>query len=181
MDDSGTGDDRLSFRPSTPRPMMAMAVAGHDGTASFAHRRRRAAPRLHLPSYPSTSSTIMGRRNAPWLPRPVCSNLGAAGMPPIGRPIAGASIYLLNENGEQVPDGTGGRDLHRGRGASGAGIATCPMLPSEASCMILSQERQAARMYRTGDRGVRRPDGRNRISRTPRPADEDPRTPSRTG
>jgi amino acid adenylation domain-containing protein len=33
---------------------------------------------------------------------------GATGAPRIGRPIAGASVYLLNENGEPVPDGSTG-------------------------------------------------------------------------
>ena len=33
---------------------------------------------------------------------------GADGAPPIGLPIAGASVYLLDEHGEPVPDGSSG-------------------------------------------------------------------------
>jgi amino acid adenylation domain-containing protein len=88
---------------------------------------------------------------------------GTQGAPPIGRPIAGASVYLLNENGEQVPDGSTG-EIYIGGGGVGRGYRNLP----ESSERSFLPDRFAgapvagapgARMYRTGDRGVRRPDG----------------------
>ncbi len=86
---------------------------------------------------------------------------GSLETPPIGRPIAGTSIYLLNERGDRVPDGDCG-EIYIGGGGVGRGYRN----------LLESTERSfmpdpfagvpGARMYRTGDCGVRR---RNRISR----------------
>jgi acyl-CoA synthetase (AMP-forming)/AMP-acid ligase II/acyl carrier protein len=83
---------------------------------------------------------------------------GSDGSPPIGRPIAGTSVYLLNEHGEQVPEGHCGEICIGGSGV-GRGYRNLPdstkrsFLPDPFAGVPL------ARMYRTGDRGVRRPDG----------------------
>ncbi len=72
---------------------------------------------------------------------------GATGAPPIGRPIAGTSVYLLNENGEQVPDGCTG-EIYIGGGGVGRGYRNLPestersFLPDPFAAHQ-SQERQA--------------------------------------
>jgi amino acid adenylation domain-containing protein len=88
---------------------------------------------------------------------------GTTGAPPIGRPIAGASVYLLNENGEPVPDGSTG-EIYIGGGGVGRGYRNLPesaersFLPDRFAGAPVAGA-PGARMYRTGDRGVRRPDG----------------------
>lgn len=83
---------------------------------------------------------------------------GSHGAPPIGRPIAGASVYLLSEDGEQVPDGSTG-EIYIGGGGVGRGYRNLPDLT--ARCFLSDPFIGApnARMYRTGDFGIRRPDG----------------------
>ena len=83
---------------------------------------------------------------------------GSHGVPPIGRPIVGTSVYLLNEDGEQVPDGSTG-EIYLGGGGVGRGYRN--LLDLTHRCFLPDPFAgvPGARMYRTGDRGVRRPDG----------------------
>jgi amino acid adenylation domain-containing protein len=83
---------------------------------------------------------------------------GASGAPPIGRAITGASVYLLNENGEQVPDGSAG-EIYIGGNGVGRGYHHLPDATERCFRPDPFAETPGARMYRTGDRGVRRPDG----------------------
>jgi amino acid adenylation domain-containing protein len=84
--------------------------------------------------------------------------LGSNGAPPIGRPIPGASIYLLNERGEQVPDGSTG-EIYVGGAGVGRGYRNLPESTERSFLPDPFAGAPGARMYRTGDRGVRRPDG----------------------
>lgn len=83
---------------------------------------------------------------------------GSPGAPPIGRPITGTSVYLLNENGEQVPDGATG-ELYIGGTSVGRGYRNLPKATELSFLPDPFSAAPGARMYRTGDRGVRRPDG----------------------
>ena len=83
---------------------------------------------------------------------------GSHGAPPIGRPIAGASVYLLNEHGEQVPDGSTG-EIYIGGSGVGRGYRNLPESTERSFLPDPFAGAPGARMYRTGDRGVRRPDG----------------------
>jgi|HubBroStandDraft_1064217.scaffolds.fasta_scaffold00506_3 amino acid adenylation domain-containing protein len=82
----------------------------------------------------------------------------AHGAPPIGRPITGASIYLLNERGEPVPDGNTG-EIYIGGGGVGRGYRNLPESTERSFLPDPFAGESGTRMYRTGDRGVRRPDG----------------------
>ncbi len=112
-------------------------------------------PAAHLPfevvnNYGPTECTVVST----WaLLRP-----GAEGAPPIGLPIAGASIYLLNEDGEQVPDGETG-EIYIGGSGVGRGYRNLPDLTERGFLPDPFVAGPGARMYRTGDRGVRRRDG----------------------
>ena len=83
---------------------------------------------------------------------------GSHGAPPIGRPIAGTSVYLLDEYGEQVPDGSTG-EIYIGGSGVGRGYRNLPESTERSFLPDPFAGASGARMYRTGDRGVRRPDG----------------------
>jgi amino acid adenylation domain-containing protein len=83
---------------------------------------------------------------------------GSHGAPPIGRPIAGASVYLLNEHREQVRDGVMG-EIYIGGNGVGRGYRNQPDLTERSFLYDPFAGEPGARMYRTGDRGVRWPDG----------------------
>lgn len=83
---------------------------------------------------------------------------GSQGAPPIGRAIAGASIYLLNEQGEPVPDGSKG-EIYIGGNGVGRGYRNRPDSTERVFLRDPFAGIPGARMYRTGDSGVRRPDG----------------------
>ena len=83
---------------------------------------------------------------------------GAEGAPPIGHAITGATVYLLDENGQPVPENTLG-EIYVGGNGIGRGYRN--LSDSTAGRFLPDPFSMAAgaRMYRTGDRGIRRPDG----------------------
>jgi thioesterase domain-containing protein/acyl carrier protein len=83
---------------------------------------------------------------------------GSPGAPPIGRPIAETSVYLLNEFGEQIPDGSVG-EIYIGGSGVGRGYRNLTDSTERSFLPDPFAGAPGARMYRTGDRGVRRPDG----------------------
>jgi amino acid adenylation domain-containing protein len=83
---------------------------------------------------------------------------GMVGAPPIGFPVAGASIYLLDERGKPVPEGEVG-EIYVGGSVVGRGYRNLPELTNRSFLPDPFSEVANARMYRTGDRGMRRPDG----------------------
>ena len=91
----------------------------------------------------ATSSVVKSRSSEP---------------PPIGRPLAGTKLYLLNELGEQVADGTLG-EIYIGGPGVGRGYRNLPELTERSFVPDPFAGSPGARMYRTGDKGARRPDG----------------------
>jgi len=93
---------------------------------------------------------------------------GSLGTPPIGRPIAGTNIYLLNERGEEVHDGIVG-EIYIGGGGVGRGYRNLRDSTERSFLADPFARVPGARMYRTGDRGIRRSDGeiefRGRVDR----------------
>jgi amino acid adenylation domain-containing protein len=83
---------------------------------------------------------------------------GIAGTPHIGHAITGATIYLLDENGNQVPDGDVGEIFVGGAGVA-RGYRNLPEATERSFVPDPFAGSPGARMYRTGDRGIRRPDG----------------------
>ncbi|MFE5868842.1 amino acid adenylation domain-containing protein [Streptomyces roseifaciens] len=74
--------------------------------------------------------------------------------PPIGRPLAGATVHVLDERGDAVPAGTRG-ELWVGGPRLAAGYLGQPALTAERFVLHPS----AGRIYRTGDVVSARPDG----------------------
>jgi amino acid adenylation domain-containing protein len=79
---------------------------------------------------------------------------GSSGTPPIGKPIAGANIHLLDEIGQCVPDGTVGEIYISGRGV-GRGYRNRPDLTERFFLPDPFSSEPGTRMYRTGDRAIR--------------------------
>ena len=113
------------------------------------------APPVHLPfqvvnNYGPTECTVVATSSL--------LRSGSHGAPPTGRPIAGASVYLPNEEGEQVPDGSLG-EIYIGGTGVGRGYRNLPDSNERSFLPDPFAGAPGACMYRTGDRGVRRPDG----------------------
>jgi acyl-coenzyme A synthetase/AMP-(fatty) acid ligase/aryl carrier-like protein len=83
---------------------------------------------------------------------------GSDELPPIGCPIDGATVYLLDDQGEQVPEGTVGEIYIGGRGV-GRGYRNLPALTEQSFLPDLFSGVAGATIYRTGDLAKRRPDG----------------------
>jgi len=93
---------------------------------------------------------------------------GSQTPPPVGRPITGTIIYLLDEEGKQVADGDVGEIYIGGNGVA-RGYRNLPELTERSFLPDPFAGTAGARMYRSGDRGSRLPNGeiefRGRIDR----------------
>ncbi|MBK8231203.1 MAG: amino acid adenylation domain-containing protein [Candidatus Eisenbacteria bacterium] len=78
-------------------------------------------------------------------------------LPPIGRPISGARLFLLDPEGAPVPEGFPG-EIHLGGMILSAGYHAEPA--QTADRFVPSPLGNGERIYRTGDLGRRRADGR---------------------
>jgi amino acid adenylation domain-containing protein len=83
---------------------------------------------------------------------------GSLGMPPIGRPIAGTTVYLLDEDRKEVPNGRVG-EIYIGGAGVGRGYLNLPELTQQNFLPDPVAGNRMARIYRTGDRGVRSANG----------------------
>ena len=77
---------------------------------------------------------------------------------PIGRPLAGRAIYILDQHGNPVPIGVHGH-LHIGGAGLARGYLNRPDLTAEMFVPDPFSAEPGARMYKTGDLACYRPDG----------------------
>ena len=80
-----------------------------------------------------------------------------AAVVPIGRPTAGARLHVLDDRGRPVPDGVPG-ELHIGGAGVALGYLHRPELTAERFGPDPFCDDPGARLYRSGDLVVRRPD-----------------------
>lgn len=83
---------------------------------------------------------------------------GSQGVPPIGRPITGTIVYLLDEEGRRVADGNIGEICIGGDGVA-RGYRNLPELTERSFVPDPFSDMAGALMYRSGDRGCRLPNG----------------------
>jgi amino acid adenylation domain-containing protein len=77
---------------------------------------------------------------------------------PIGRPIANAEVYILDESLQPVPMGTPG-ELHIGGAGLARGYLNRPELTEEKFIRNPFSDEPGARLYKSGDLARYRPDG----------------------
>ncbi|MFS4104347.1 amino acid adenylation domain-containing protein [Streptomyces sp. PD-S100-1] len=137
----------LAGLPVLELPDLAVLIVGGEAVdealvAAWSRGRRM------FNMYGPTETTVAATGSHP---------LRGRGRPPIGRPIAGARVYVLDERLAPVPTGCPGelyiagagvaRGYHDRPGLTAERFLPCPFGPP------------GDRMYRTGDRGRWRPDG----------------------
>jgi hypothetical protein len=83
---------------------------------------------------------------------------GGEGRRPLGRPLAGTSLHLLAASGDPVPVGVAGEVCVGGDGLA-AGYPACPDRTAECFVPDPFSGRPGERLFRTGERAVRRADG----------------------
>jgi amino acid adenylation domain-containing protein len=81
-------------------------------------------------------------------------------LPPIGRAITNVQIFLLDENGKIVPQGTKG-EIHIGGAGVARGYLNRPELTAERFIAnpFAGDQEAGSRLYRTGDQACVLPDG----------------------
>lgn len=79
-------------------------------------------------------------------------------LPSIGSPIKNVQVYILNENGQQVPNGEPG-EIYIGGAGLARGYRNRPDLTAERFVSNPLHSEPGARLFRTGDLGRYLPDG----------------------
>jgi len=109
-------------------------------------------PFLLINNYGPTECTVVATSG------PVSPNRLPTTLPPIGRPIANAQVYLLDEHLEPVAAGTPG-EIHIGGAGLARGYHNRPQFTAERFIHNPFSEEPGSRLYKTGDMGRLLPDG----------------------
>jgi acyl-CoA synthetase (AMP-forming)/AMP-acid ligase II/acyl carrier protein len=98
----------------------------------------------------ATSATV--------LPGSTCEH----GLPPIGYPISGTEVFILDDQMCQVPSGEAG-EIYIGGAGVARGYRNQPDLTKQRFVQNPFGEQVGQRLYKTGDRGAYLPDGQIRF------------------
>ncbi|NUR59076.1 MAG: AMP-binding protein [Catenulispora sp.] len=145
-------------------PRLRLTIIGGEqvGASAVAAWRSRFGERVRLVNtYGPTETTIIAT-TAELAPAAAPTTAptatpAQAGPPPIGRPVGGTYIYVLDDSLNPVPVGAAGELC-----VGGSGVADGYLDPPESSVssgFVSDPFRDGAPMYRTGDRARWRPDG----------------------
>ncbi len=131
----------------------AFIIGGEPLTAEHVAAWRRHAPGTELVNEYGPTETVVG-----CCVYRVPPEGSIAGSLPIGRPIAGLRLYVLDRRLQPVPVGVAG-ELHIGGAGVGRGYLKRPGLTADRFLPDPFGREPGARMYRTGDLARWRPDG----------------------
>ena len=135
-----------------PAELRLMIIGGEKAIAERALQWAAAAPAVRLlNTYGPTEATIVSTE----FDVDVAADLGDV---PIGRPVPGAEVYVLDRVGEPVPAGVAG-ELHIGGAGLARGYVGEPALTAERFVPDPFSGRAGARLYRSGDLVRFDPDG----------------------
>ncbi|MGN6153112.1 MAG: amino acid adenylation domain-containing protein, partial [Lysobacteraceae bacterium] len=134
--------------PACMADVRTLVVAGEACPAALVERW--APGRCFVNAYGPTETTV-------WATWHVCE-APLAGRPPIGRPIANARVYVLDDDRRPVPVGVEG-ELYVGGAGLARGYLHRPELTQERFVRDPFAAQPDARMYRTGDLVCWREDG----------------------
>ncbi len=139
----------LQLLPPADLPDLRVLVAA--GEACPAELPARWAPgRAFYNAYGPTEATVCACMH-------LCDG-HEPGPPPIGRPLPNVRLFVADRNGQLVPAGIPGELLIGGAGLAG-GYLNRPELTAAAFILDPYSGEPGARLYRSGDRVRRRPDG----------------------
>jgi amino acid adenylation domain-containing protein/non-ribosomal peptide synthase protein (TIGR01720 family) len=143
----------LRLIPEGDYPAVTGVMAG--GEACPPDVAQRWAPgRRFFNVYAPTENTIYSTA-APWSP----PGDGGPAAPPVGRPIAGATVHVVDRELQPLPIGGLG-EIHLGGIGLARGYHRHPRLTAERFVPDPFAAEPGARLYRTGDLGRRLADGR---------------------
>ncbi|RAP57228.1 non-ribosomal peptide synthetase [Oleiagrimonas sp. MCCC 1A03011] len=127
-------------------------VAGETCPPALVAKSAVRAPRASLfNEYGPTEGTV-------WATMHACGEEDTGRSVPIGRPVAGARVYILDAQERPVPIGVTGQ-LHIGGAGVARGYLHQPAMTAERFVDDPFSAEPGARMYRTGDLGRWLPDG----------------------
>ncbi len=153
--------ERVSVLSQTPAAAGALSPEGLDpvalvaaGEACPAELVQRWAPgRVMINAYGPTETTVYAAISAPL-------SAGSAGVVPIGSPVPGAALFVLDRWLRPVPAGVVGELYVAGRGVGiGYWRRTALTASRFVACPFGGAGAPGMRMYRTGDLVCWRPDG----------------------
>lgn len=140
-----------------PSSLRTVIVGGERATAAaYRSWRRAGGDRIRwFNAYGPTEAGVMATIHA----APPGAAAGAGdGDPPIGRPLPGVTVHVLDPDGHPVPDGETG-ELHIGGVGLARGYLNQPGLTAERFIADPFSADGEGRLYRTGDLARVRPDG----------------------
>jgi amino acid adenylation domain-containing protein len=142
-------------RPEEVMPARRLVLGGEASRLDWIERLRAAAPRCAIFNHYGPTETTVGvltYRVGETMPATATRNL------PLGRPLPGTRIHLLDEQGRPVPAGEKGELCIGGPGVA-RGYLNRPELTAERFVSEPFGDAPGARMYRTGDLARLLPDG----------------------
>ena len=141
-----------SAEPDQLRSLKRVIVAGEACPSHLVEAHFRQLPSAELfNEYGPTEATV-------WASIYRCELSNRQHAVPLGRPISGTQIYILDRNLELLPMGVPGELCIAGQGVA-KGYHNAPDLTSERFVLNPFTSQRSAKMYRTGDRARCLPDG----------------------